>query len=361
MLAVGEEVLWRKTLLQPSTPIKDAIKALDEASLRIVLIVDEKSRLLGTVTDGDIRRGLLKGLNLDSPVSEITNQKPIVVPEDFPRDEVIKIMSANKIFQIPVIGKDLKVVNLHVWEELSSPVARSNTMVIMAGGKGSRLLPKTEKIPKPMLLIGGKPILERIIEQAKADGISQFILAIHHLGEVIEEYFGDGESLGVKISYVKEKIPLGTAGALRLIDVKQSEPIIVSNGDVLTDIKYGDLLDFYLQNNSRATMAVQIHETRIPYGVVQTEGIQITGFEEKPIQKYLINAGVYVIDPACTSYLREGEITNMPEFFETLMTNGLSTNVYLIHESWIDIGGHEEFDLAASRLSKREGTDSGSN
>ena len=356
-----DEGFWRKTLLQPSMLIKDAIKVLDDSSLRIVLIVDEKLRLLGTVTDGDIRRGLLKGLNLASPISEIVNLKPIVVPEGFPRNDVLKIMSANKIFQIPVIDQDQKVVNLHVWEELSSPVARNNTMVIMAGGKGSRLLPKTETIPKPMLRLGGKPILERIIEQAKEEGFSRFILAIHHLGEVIEEYFGDGKFLGVKISYVKEKAPLGTAGALSLIDANLSEPVIVTNGDVLTDIKYGHLLDFHLQNNTKATMAVQIYETQIPYGIVKTEGIQITGFEEKPIRKYLVNAGVYVIDPACTSYLRKGEFSNMPELFETLMKNNLRTSVYLIHESWIDIGGHEEFARAENRLSKLGGTESGSN
>ena len=217
---MSEEVFWKKALLQPNALIKDAIEVLSEASLRIVLIVDESSILLGTVTDGDIRRGLLKGLTLNDTISEVVNQKPIVVPRNFPKEEVLKIMSANKVFQVPVIDEDLRLVDLFLWEELSSPAARDNTMVIMAGGKGSRLLPKTEKIPKPMLRLGEKPILEHIIERAKEEGFSRFILAIHHLGEVIEEYFGDGKTLGVKISYVKEKTPLGTAGALSLIEPK---------------------------------------------------------------------------------------------------------------------------------------------
>jgi len=221
----------------------------------------------------------------------------------------------------------------------------------MAGGKGTRLLPKTEKTPKPMLRLGGKPILEHIIERAKSEGFSRFILAIHHLGEVIEEYFGDGKSLGVKISYVKEKTPLGTAGALSLIEPKPSEPIIVTNGDVLTDFRYGDLLDFHVQNNANATMAVQVNETKIPYGVVQTKGVLITGFEEKPTQAFLINAGVYVIEPACLVFLKKGRETNMPDLFETLIGHNLSTLAYLIHESWIDIGGHEEFTTAAKKLS----------
>ena len=289
---MAEEVFWKKALLHPSALIKDAIQVLSEASLRIVLIVNENLTLIGTITDGDIRRGLLKGLTINSVISEVINQKPTVVPQGFPRNEVLRIMRANKLFQIPVVGEDRRLVDLHLWDKLSSPTSRDNTILIMAGGKGTRLLPKTEKTPKPMLRLGGKPILEHIIERAKSEGFSRFILAIHHLGEVIEEYFGDGKSLGVKISYVKEKTPLGTAGALSLIEPKQSEPIIVTNGDVLTDIRYGDLLDFHVQNNAKATMAVQVHEAKIPYGVVQTKGVSITGFEEKPTQEFLINAGV---------------------------------------------------------------------
>jgi dTDP-glucose pyrophosphorylase len=348
---MAEEAVWKKALLHPSALIKDAIQVLSEASLRIVLIVDENLTLIGTITDGDIRRGLLKGLAIDSVISDVINQKPIVVPQGFPRAEVLRIMGANKLFQIPVVGEDRRLVDLHLWDELSSPTSRDNTILIMAGGKGTRLLPKTEKTPKPMLRLGGKPILEHIIERAKSEGFSRFILAIHHLGEVIEEYFGDGKSLGVKISYVKEKTPLGTAGALSLIEPKPSEPIIVTNGDVLTDFRYGDLLDFHVQNNANATMAVQVNETKIPYGVVQTKGVLITGFEEKPTQAFLINAGVYVIEPACLVFLKKGRETNMPDLFETLIGHNLSTLAYLIHESWIDIGGHEEFTTAAKKLS----------
>ena len=348
---MAEEVFWKKALLYPSALIKDAIQVLSEASLRIVLIVDENLTLIGTITDGDIRRGLLKGLTINSVISEVINQKPTVVPQGFPRNEVLRIMRANKLFQIPVVGEDRRLVDLHLWEELSSPTSRENTILIMAGGKGTRLLPKTEKTPKPMLRLGGKPILEHIIERAKSEGFSRFILAIHHLGEVIEEYFSDGKSLGVKISYVKEKTPLGTAGALSLIEPKPSEPIIVTNGDVLTDIRYGDLLDFHIQNNAKATMAVQVHETKIPYGVVQTKGVFITGFEEKPTQAFLINAGVYVMEPDCFVFLQEGKEINMSDLFETLIGHNLPTLAYLIHESWIDIGGHDEFATAAKKLS----------
>jgi dTDP-glucose pyrophosphorylase len=349
---MDKEVFWKKALLHPSALVKDAIQVLSEASLRIVLIVDESLTLFGTVTDGDIRRGLLNGLTLNDPISVVINQKPIVVPRNFPKEEVLKIMSANKVFQVPVIGEDLRLVDLFLWEELSAPTARDNTMVIMAGGKGSRLLPKTEKTPKSMLRLAEKPILEHIIERAKDAGFSHFILAIHHLGEVIEEYFGNGESLGVNISYVKEKTPLGTAGALSLIEPKPSMPIIVTNGDVLTDIKYGEILDFHNHSKGIATMAVQMREWHNPYGVVNTDGIEITSYEEKPITRTLINAGVYVVNPSMLELLTGTTSCDMPELFELARAKGMKTVAYFAHESWIDIGTHEDFE-SASRQTKK--------
>lgn len=349
---MSEKGFWKKALLQPNALIKDAIEVLSEASLRIVLIVDENLILLGTVTDGDIRRGLLKGLTLDDPISEVVNHKPIAVPRNFPKEEVLKIMSANKVFQVPVFGEDQRLVDLLLWEELSTPAARDNTMVIMAGGKGSRLLPKTEKIPKPMLRLGEKPMLEHIIERAKEEGFSSFVLAIHHLGEVIEEYFGDGKKLGVNISYVKEKTPLGTAGALSLIEPKPSKPIIITNGDVLTDIKYGEILDFHNYSNGLATMAVHMREWQNPYGVVNTEGIEITSYEEKPITRTLINAGVYVVDPSVLELLSGATSCDMPQLFELAREKGMKTIAFFAHESWMDIGTHQDFE-SASRQTKK--------
>lgn len=345
-----EEILWKKALLQPSALIKDAINVLSEAALRIVLIVDENLTLLGTVTDGDIRRALLKDLTLNSPISEVINKKPFVVSQNYPKAEVLRIMSANKIFQIPVVSEDLRLIDLYLWDELSSPAGRDNTIVIMAGGKGTRLLPKTENMPKPMLHLGEKPILEHIIERARAEGFSQFILAIQHLGEVIEEYFGDGKSLGVNISYVKEMTPLGTAGALSLIEPKLSQPIIVTNGDVLTDVKYGDILDFHNHNNGRATMAVQLREWQNPYGVVNTDGIEIISYEEKPVTRNLINAGVYVINPSVLGLLTDSTPCDMPQLFELARTKGMKTLAYFAHESWIDVGTHEDFNLASRQI-----------
>jgi len=353
---VSEEVFWKKALLLPSALIKDAIKVLSEASLRIVLIVDEDLTLLGTVTDGDIRRGLLRRLTLASPISEVINTKPIVVPQNFAREVVLKIMSSNVIFQIPVVDENSKLVGLHIWEEYSTSAVRDNVMVIMAGGRGTRLLPRTEKTPKPMLLLGGKPILEHIIHRAKAAGITEFVLAIHHLGGVIEEYFGNGQSLGVNISYIKEKSPLGTAGALELLYPKPIKPIIVANGDVITDIRYGDILEFHCQNNAMATMAVQIHESQNPFGVVRTSGISITGYEEKPIVKSLVNAGVYVLNPSVLDFLEKDAECSMPTLFEVLRAEGLNTIAFPLHERWLDLGAPSDLAKALDEIQSTQRT-----
>ena len=342
--------IWTKALLSPLGSIGDAIKILNDTALKIVLIADSDLKLVGTVTDGDIRRGLLRDLTLASPISEVINTKPIVVPQNFAREGVLKIMLANKIFQIPAVNEDLKLVGLHLWSEQSTAATRENLMVIMAGGKGTRLLPKTKKTPKPMLLLGGKPILEHIIRRAKAAGFTEFILATHHLGEVIEEYFGNGNSLGVKISYIKEKTPLGTAGALGFIDPKPTKPIIVANGDVLTDIGYGDILEFHSQNDAIATMAVQVHELQNTFGVVQTRGISITSYEEKPMIKSLVNAGVYVLDPSALDFLEKATECNMPTLFDILRKEGLKTIAFPLHEKWMDLGSPSDLAKALDEI-----------
>ena len=353
-LRMISENIWRKALLSSLGSIEDAIKILIDTALRIVLITDSDLKLVGTVTDGDIRRGLLRGLTIGSPILEVINTKPIVVPQNFAREVVLKIMSSNEIFQIPVVDEDLKLVGLHLRDEQVTPAARDNVMVIMAGGRGTRLLPKTEKTPKPMLLLAGKPILEHIINRAKAAGITEFILTIHHLGEVIEEHFGNGQSLGVKISYIKEKTPLGTAGALGLIDPKPDKPILVANGDVLTDIRYGDILEFHSQNDAMATMAVQVYESQNPFGVVQTNGITIAGYEEKPIIKSLVNAGVYVLNPSTLDFLDKSTECDMPALFETLRAEGLNTIAFPLHEKWLDLGSPSDLAKALDEIQSNQ-------
>ena len=213
----------------------------------------------------------------------------------------------------------------------------------MAGGKGSRLHPQTENCPKPLLPIAGKPILEHIIERAKIEGFSHFILAIYHLGHMIEEYFGNGDALGVRIEYLREESPLGTAGALSLLNPLPESAFVVTNGDVITDIRYGELLDFHNQHGATATMAVRVHEWQNPFGVVETQGLEIVGYEEKPVSRSHINAGVYVIEPSVIGLLTKFISCDMPTLFERIRANEKKVVAYPIHENWLDIGRPDEF------------------
>ena len=351
-----EAMNWSRTMLQIDSRIQEAALILNETALKIVLITDGSGTLMGTISDGDIRRGLLKGLELSSPIESIVNREALAVPPDLSREVVIQLMKANRIQQIPIVDHNSRVVGLHLWDQVVNPVERANLMVIMAGGKGSRLHPKTENCPKPMLPIAGKPILEHIIERAKIAGFSNFILAIHHLGHMIEEHFGDGNSLGVKIEYLREESPLGTAGALSLLNPRPDLAFIVTNGDVITDIPYGDLLDFHIHHEATATMSVRLHEWQNQFGVVQTQGIEIVGYEEKPLIRSHINAGVYVVEPSVLDFLAKTVPCDMPTLFEMLRHEKKKVIAYPVHEGWIDVGQPDELqrasDLESSRLKR---------
>jgi dTDP-glucose pyrophosphorylase len=337
---------WRKALLPVDATLQQAIVSLEASALQIVLVVDPGGLLVGTLTDGDIRRGLLRGLDMQSPVDSIIHREPLVVPPHLERDLVLQLMQANKVRQLPVVDGQRRVVGLHVWDELLMPEHRVNTMVIMAGGKGMRLRPYTEQCPKPMLPVGGKPMLEHIIERAHSEGFQHFVLAVHYLGHMIEDYFGDGRRWQVNIEYLREKTPLGTAGALALLDSKPDAPLIVTNGDVLTDIHYGELLDFHNHHGAAATMAVRLHEWQHPFGVVRTSGVDIVGFEEKPVIKSHINAGVYALDPDVLDHMQRGEHCDMPTLFAKLQDSGLRTVVYPMHEPWLDVGRVDDYAAA---------------
>jgi dTDP-glucose pyrophosphorylase len=340
---------WQRALLSADATLQRAIRNLDATSLQIALVVSDDGALIGTVTDGDIRRGLLRGLSLESPIESIIFRDPLVVPPQMGSEMVLQLMQANKIHQLPVVNGARHVVGLHLWESLIVPGHRPNIMVIMAGGQGTRLRPHTENCPKPLLPVGGKPMLEHIIERAKSHGFERFVLSIHFLGHMIEEHFGDGSRWGVSIEYVREDIPLGTAGALSLLHPQPDAPFLVSNGDVLTDIHYGDILDFHRRHEASATMAVRLHEWQHPFGVVHTNGVDIVGFEEKPVSRTHINAGIYVLDPAALQTLDAGQYCDMPTLFSRLQERPARTIVYPMHEPWLDVGRAD--DLARAQVS----------
>jgi NDP-sugar pyrophosphorylase family protein len=257
-------------------------------------------------------------------------------------------MSTYKVQQIPVVDHTHRLTDLHLYEDFTVENKRINTVVIMAGGRGSRLYPKTENCPKPLLQISGKPILEHVINRAKTQGFSRFVISIHYLGEMIEEYFGDGKSFGVTIEYLREEAPLGTAGGLGSLTTSPDIPFIVTNGDVITDISYGELIDFHLQQNSMATMAVRKFDLVNPFGVVKLSGNRIVGFEEKPIISSMINAGVYALNPEALNYLTKGAHSNMPELFQQLREAGHQISAYPIFEGWMDLGTPQDLLAAES-------------
>ena len=337
---------WQATLLPIAASIQQAIACLDESSLKIVVVVDAGGILVGTVTDGDIRRGLLRGLDIAGPVGGVVHREPLVAPPQLARNMVLQLMQANKVQQLPVVDERRRVIGLYLWDEMQVPKTRDNTLVIMAGGRGTRMLPHTENCPKPLLPVGGKPMLEHIIERAKAEGFERFVLAIHYLGHMIEDYFGDGRNLQVQIEYLREQFPLGTVGALGLLRTRPEEPFLVTNGDVLTDIRYGELLDFHNRHGASATMAVRLHEWQHPFGVVKTKGVDIVGFEEKPVSRSHINAGVYVLAPQALDLIGEDEHCDMPTLFARLQEKPARTIVYPMHEPWLDVGRPDDLERA---------------
>lgn len=342
---------FRQSLLPFPATIQQAVECIDQAGVQIAVVIDADQRLIGTITDGDVRRALLRGLTLRSPADDIIQRDPLVLPPGMDRPAVVALMQANRIHQIPVIEADRRVIGLHVLDDLTQPMKRANRMVIMAGGKGTRLRPHTESCPKPMLPVAGRPMLEHIIDHARADGFDRFTISLFYLGDMIREHFGDGSRWDVAIDYVEETTPLGTGGALSLLDPAPDAPFLVTNGDVLTDVRYSDILAYHTAHGAGATMAVRAHEWQHPFGVVQTDGVEIIGFDEKPVYRSHVNAGIYVLEPAALGHLETCEHCDMPTLFERLHASHMRTIVYPMHEPWLDVGRPDDLERARSERS----------
>jgi len=337
---------WKKVLISEMTPIREAIKIIDEGALQIALVVDEKQRLLGTITDGDVRRGILKGIALEESAGSIMNVTPIAVKVQQSREEILELLRQKSLHQVPVLDQEGRLVGLEVIEGLLRPRTRDNLVVIMAGGLGSRLGSLTEDCPKPMLRVGGKPILETIIEKCLEFGFHNFFLAVNYKAEIIKEHFGDGSKYACNIDYLHEDKPLGTAGALSLLPNIPSSPILVINGDVLTKVDYNHLLAFHQEHNATATMCVREYDIQVPYGVVNVDTHRFIGIEEKPVHKFFINAGIYVLTPEALSMLSAGEHCDMPSLLNLVSQQEQVTAVFPVREYWLDLGQIEDFNRA---------------
>ena len=336
---------WEKCCIDKEMSIREAMEVIEAASVQFAM-VRENRKLLGVVTDGDVRRGILRGIPLTAPVRTVLNPRPVVARVEQDKNAVARIMRQKRLHHIPVLNEEDEVVNLYTIEELSYKKSRDNIVVLMAGGLGTRLRPLTDSTPKPLLKVGNKPILATIIENFREDGFYKFYLSVNYKSEMIEKYFGGGESMGVEISYIHEKERLGTAGALYYLPRGTNEPIVVMNGDLLTKADFGDFVDFHRREGAVATMGVREYTRQIPYGVIDFDGERIVSIREKPSETYLINAGMYVLSPEVLDLLREEKAVDMPNLFTDIIAGGGKTTVYPIREYWLDIGRIDDFERA---------------
>ena len=330
--------------------LRDAIDAINRGGVQIALMVDTHGRMMGTLTDGDIRRSLLRGLDLSSPASDAVQRHFQSVTSILAPVEVLAVMRRHSIDQLPVIDGDGRLVGLYLLDDLlDEPTAGlPNPVVLMAGGRGTRLRPLTDHCPKPMLRVAGKPILESILEQCIASGLNEFHLAVNHLKEQIREHFGDGSRWGVRIQYIEETSPLGTAGALQLLpdEARRGSPLLVMNGDVLTRLNLAQLLEFHASHGAAATLCVRSHDVVIPFGVVEAEGVDLVGFREKPVLRHQVNAGIYVLEPSLLDHIPPGEAMDMPSLLLAARAAQQRVAVCPIHEYWCDIGRPETLQQA---------------
>lgn len=336
----------------PGASILDAMQAINRSDARIALVVDEQRILLGTVTDGDVRRGLLRGLQLSDRIAEIMNSSPKTIRSgSSDRSHILELVQRNICHQFPVVDGRGAVVGIESSEDALVSTRRENWVVILAGGLGTRLLPLTAERPKPMLHVGHQPILATTIDNLSRQGFSKFFISINYRGEVIRNYFGDGSDRNVRIEYLVESEPLGTAGALSLLKQEATAPVIVMNGDILTTVDMNNLVDFHHEHNAVATMCVSDYSFEVPFGVIDIKEHRIASIVEKPRHRFLISAGIYVLAPEVVGLVPSDRRFDMPELFTALIADGRETCVFPIGEYWTDIGKIDDFERANREFS----------
>jgi len=342
---------WKTAAVPPDTPLETAISTLDKGGLGIVLVTDADGVLRGTVTDGDVRRALLRHKTMDTPVSEIMCATPQVADLNWSREKLLAAMQSTRLMQLPVVDAARRVVGIETLHDMLGRRRLDNPVFLMAGGFGKRLYPLTQDCPKPMLKIGEKPILELILQGFADAGFHRFYMSTHYLPGVIRDHFGDGSRWNVSIRYVHEDEPLGTGGALGLLPHDEIDlPIFLMNGDLLTRVDYRSLLDFHERHDGAATLCVREYESQIPYGVIQSEGHRITEIVEKPVQRCFISAGIYMLSPELVRSVAPGERIDMPALLEREIGAGRNVNMFPVHEYWLDIGRLDDFQRAQQEV-----------
>tara|TARA_B100000212_G_scaffold341090_1_gene323281 strand:+ start:4140 stop:5204 length:1065 start_codon:yes stop_codon:yes gene_type:complete len=338
---------WKESTIKINSSVKEALQLMNDTGNRLIFIYSGDFYLEGVLSDGDIRRAALKNINLEESVDKIMNNKPIAFSNDSKREEVLDYLLAKDILAAPIIDKANKIIEIIFLSHKEKFNLNNNSVFIMAGGFGTRLKPLTDECPKPMLKIGEKPMLENLILSFKRNGFSNFFVSTHFMPELIHDHFGDGSKLGVNINYLHEQEPLGTAGSLSLLLGKLPDsPMIVINADIVTNLDFNKLLSFHDENKASATMCVRDYEHQIPYGVINTNGIKANSLTEKPIKRYFINAGIYIINPDVIKKIEHDEIIDMPTLLERVIADDDNVLVYPIYDYWLDVGQHNDFEKA---------------
>lgn len=349
IMTINKVLNWKKNLLLEGSKIDDAIRILNKSQNKIALVVSKQQKLVGTITNGDIRRNLIKGYSKYDDLIYVLNKSPVFAELRDKQKKISTLMIKNKINCIPILDKKKILKGLYVLSNQKSLFKNDTLIFIMAGGKGKRLLPLTKKTPKPMLKIGGKPMVERLVLKAAKEGFKDFVFSVNYLSEKITNYFDDGKKWGVNISYIKEKKPLGTIGSLALLDKSYYKNIIVINCDVITRLNLNDLLIFHSIHNQIATVASIIHETKNQFGIIKTKGSRLIEMIEKPLQKNYVNAGIYVFKKSILQHIAKNERKDVNDLFKSLLKKDKKIIVYPLHEPWADIGVLTELNKAQQK------------
>jgi dTDP-glucose pyrophosphorylase len=346
---------WQKVLVTEDETILKVIAVVDRYLTQLALVVDDANHLIGTVTDGDIRRGILREVPLDAPIKEVMNRSPLVLRHGENPTDVYAKMKIESIRSVPVLNQDGSIFDVLTPDEISVPESKNNFVILMAGGLGLRLRPLTENTPKPMLPIGSKPVLESIVDRLSDQGFRKIFLAVNYLAEKIESHFEYGQEHNVEIQYLREKDKMGTAGALALLPESPQDPVLVMNGDIVTKVNYNAILAFHHEHNAMATVCVREHHYQVPYGVVNIDTAKVTGIVEKPVERYLINAGIYVLNPKVLEMIKPLGAIDMTDLLEILIEQNHVVAAFPIREYWADIGQFEDLQKANDHHAREEG------
>lgn len=336
---------WEKALIGPEATFRDALQSIDATGAGITLVVDGDRRLLGALSDGDLRRALIKGAGLEDPATSAMNRTPICAEDGQDRATMLATLRAHSLRQLPIVDGGRRVIGLATTADFLDIPVRSNPVVIMAGGKGERLAELTRETPKPMLKVGSRPILDTIVSNLSGQGFRNFWLAVNYRAEQIEAHFGDGSAAGLDIRYLRESKPLGTCGALSLLPTP-SEPIVVTNGDVLAQADYSHVLDSHLQSDAQATVVVRDYQMQVPFGVVNSEGAAVVRIDEKPTQSFTISAGAYVLSPEALDLVPADTFYDMPALLAEMIRQGLKVRLQRAEGYWMDIGRPPDYAQA---------------